>query len=138
MFTKTQHQEICEDLLRSLNNIFIRVFIISKPSKVFFINILIKTKVRFCLSFLKKYTYMHFCILCILSQKQKSSCLENLWALKYNFFKGRNKCRRCRLNKCFRAGMKKCAVQNERDPISTRKKPLHENIGCEAGNYYIL
>ena len=46
---------------------------------------------------------------------------------------GRNKCRRCRLNKCFRAGMKKCAVQNERDPISTRKKPMQENIGCEAG-----
>ena len=48
---------------------------------------------------------------------------------------GRNKCRRCRLNKCFRAGMKKCAVQNERDPISTRKKPMQENIGCEAGTY---
>ena len=29
--------------------------------------------------------------------------------------------------------MKKCAVQNERDPISTRKKPMQENIGCEAG-----
>ena len=49
---------------------------------------------------------------------------------------GRNKCRRCRLNKCFRAGMKKCAVQNERDPISTRKKPMQENIGCEAGMKY--
>ncbi|XP_073406725.1 hepatocyte nuclear factor 4-gamma isoform X2 [Dendrobates tinctorius] len=33
----------------------------------------------------------------------------------------RNQCRYCRLKKCFRAGMKKEAVQNERDRISTRK-----------------
>ncbi|CAL8292981.1 unnamed protein product [Lota lota] len=33
----------------------------------------------------------------------------------------RNQCRFCRLNKCFRAGMKKEAVQNERDRISSRK-----------------
>ncbi|KAM4705866.1 hepatocyte nuclear factor 4-gamma [Rhinophrynus dorsalis] len=33
----------------------------------------------------------------------------------------RNQCRFCRLKKCFRAGMKKEAVQNERDRISTRK-----------------
>ncbi|XP_072855149.1 hepatocyte nuclear factor 4-gamma isoform X2 [Pogona vitticeps] len=33
----------------------------------------------------------------------------------------RNQCRYCRLKKCFRAGMKKEAVQNERDRISTRR-----------------
>ncbi|XP_028924000.1 hepatocyte nuclear factor 4-gamma isoform X2 [Ornithorhynchus anatinus] len=33
----------------------------------------------------------------------------------------RNQCRFCRLKKCFRAGMKKEAVQNERDRISTRR-----------------
>ncbi|XP_062297895.1 hepatocyte nuclear factor 4-gamma isoform X1 [Scomber scombrus] len=33
----------------------------------------------------------------------------------------RNQCRFCRLNKCFRAGMKKEAVQNERDRISSRR-----------------
>lgn len=32
----------------------------------------------------------------------------------------RNQCRYCRLNKCFRAGMKKDAVQNERDRISKK------------------
>ncbi|XP_043937994.1 hepatocyte nuclear factor 4-beta-like isoform X2 [Protopterus annectens] len=33
----------------------------------------------------------------------------------------RNQCRYCRLKKCFRAGMKKDAVQNERDRISNRR-----------------
>uniref|UniRef100_A0A3Q3WBM0 Uncharacterized protein n=1 Tax=Mola mola TaxID=94237 RepID=A0A3Q3WBM0_MOLML len=33
----------------------------------------------------------------------------------------RMNCRFCRLNKCFRAGMKKEAVQNERDRISSRR-----------------
>ncbi|KAH3775523.1 hepatocyte nuclear factor 4-gamma-like isoform X2 [Dreissena polymorpha] len=33
----------------------------------------------------------------------------------------RNQCRYCRLKKCFRAGMKKEAVQNERDRISVRR-----------------
>ncbi|XP_004694482.2 PREDICTED: hepatocyte nuclear factor 4-gamma-like [Condylura cristata] len=33
----------------------------------------------------------------------------------------RSQCRYCRLRKCFRAGMKKETVQNERDRISTRR-----------------
>ncbi|XP_055561684.1 hepatocyte nuclear factor 4-gamma isoform X3 [Falco cherrug] len=39
----------------------------------------------------------------------------------------RNQCRYCRLKKCFRAGMKKEAVQNERDRISTRRNTFD---GC--------
>nr|XP_002731047.1 PREDICTED: hepatocyte nuclear factor 4-alpha-like [Saccoglossus kowalevskii] len=40
----------------------------------------------------------------------------------------RNQCRYCRLKKCFRAGMKKEAVQNERDRISTRRTSYEDNL----------
>nr|XP_045622673.1 hepatocyte nuclear factor 4-gamma-like isoform X4 [Procambarus clarkii] len=44
----------------------------------------------------------------------------------------RNQCRYCRLRKCIRAGMKKEAVQNERDRISTRRPSYDEPGGPTA------
>ena len=46
----------------------------------------------------------------------------------------RNQCRFCRFKMCMRAGMKKHAVQNERDKISTRKPSQEDATNGSSSN----
>ena len=46
----------------------------------------------------------------------------------------RNQCRYCRFKMCMRAGMKKHAVQNERDKISTRKPSQEDATNGNSSN----
>lgn len=50
----------------------------------------------------------------------------------------RNQCRYCRLGKCFKAGMKKEAVQNERDRISSRRPSYEEPISANGLTINVL
>ncbi|XP_046447167.1 hepatocyte nuclear factor 4-gamma-like isoform X3 [Daphnia pulex] len=50
----------------------------------------------------------------------------------------RNQCRYCRLGKCFKAGMKKEAVQNERDRISSRRPSYEEPVSANGLTISVL